>query len=68
MGLIFLVNILVILGIFTMFWCSVKLIPTLWILSALSPISLFIMNKGLIVADCNIPEVVKGNVIKRGKE
>ena len=55
-GFLMTLNILVILGIFTMFWFSVKLIPTLWILAAISPISFFIINKGLISADCSIAE------------
>lgn len=57
MGVVFLANILVIMGIFTMFWVEVKLIPTLWILTAISPISFFIINRGLITADCSIGEV-----------
>jgi len=45
---------LLILGIFTMFWIEVKLIPTLWILLALAAPTFFIMNKGLIAADCTV--------------
>ena len=56
-GFLMLVNILVILGIFSLFYWKVKLIPTLWILSAVAPISFFIVNKALITADCNIGEV-----------
>jgi hypothetical protein len=45
---------MVILGIFTAFWVQVKLIPTLWILLFISPVSFIIVNKALINADCNI--------------
>jgi hypothetical protein len=45
--------------IFAAFWIKVKLIPTLWILAAFSPISLFILNKGLVNADCSIGEMKK---------
>lgn len=47
-----------------MFWLEVKLIPTLWILSALAGPSFLIVNWALVNADCNIAEVA-GRVQKK---
>jgi len=46
-GFIFSLNYLVILGIIVAFWIKVNLINTLWILLAVTPVTLFTMNKGL---------------------
>lgn len=40
-------NVLVLLGVLTAFWISVNLIDTLYILVALTPVTLFVFNKGL---------------------
>jgi len=40
-------NILVILGVITAFWIEVNLIDTLWTMAFLTPVTLFIFNKGL---------------------
>jgi len=45
-----------ILGIIVMFWVSVNLIDTLWTLLFMTPLTLFIFNKGLAGgANCDIP-------------
>ena len=49
-------NILVIYLILTAFWVEVKLIPTLKVLAAISPITLFIIRRALISADCSVGE------------
>jgi hypothetical protein len=53
-----------ILVIFTAFFIEVKLIPTLWLLLFLSPVSFFITQRALSSADCSIgdfkPEPVEG--------
>mmetsp|Transcript_34399 Transcript_34399/g.33603 ORF Transcript_34399/g.33603 Transcript_34399/m.33603 type:complete len:158 (+) Transcript_34399:1523-1996(+) len=56
-GVLLLVTVLLILGVFTMFWISVRLITTLWILLAISPIVFLVMNQALVEADCTIEEV-----------
>jgi len=56
MGVLFLLTVALILAIFVMFWVQVKLITTLWILLAISPVAFVIINKALIEADCNIEE------------
>ena len=49
------VNILVLLGVIVLFWIRINLIDTLWLLLALSPISLLIFSKGLEGnADCEV--------------
>ena len=40
-------NVAVILGVFVAFWTTVLLTETLWYLLFLTPITLFIFNKGL---------------------
>jgi hypothetical protein len=53
-GILFLLNLLVILLIFTAFWVEVKLIPTLWLLLFLSPVTFFLAQRALSSADCTI--------------
>lgn len=55
-GLLFIGNIALVLVIFGAFFIEVKLIPTLWLLLFISPISLIIGQKALSQADCNIGE------------
>ncbi|CDW80313.1 dolichyl-diphosphooligosaccharide--protein glycosyltransferase subunit 2-like [Stylonychia lemnae] len=55
-GTLFILTILLILLIFTAFWIEVKLIPTLWLLLFISPVVFLICQRGLIQADCTIPE------------
>jgi Oligosaccharyltransferase subunit Ribophorin II len=55
-GLLFVANLLVILLIFTAFFIEVKLIPILWLLLFISPVSFFIANRALTQADCVIGE------------
>ena len=40
-------NIVAILGLITAFWVAVNLIDTLWAMLYMTPITLFIFNKGL---------------------
>ena len=54
-GLVFAVNYLGILAIIVAFWIEVNLVNTLWILLAVSPITLFTMNKGLTPENCHVP-------------
>jgi hypothetical protein len=49
-------NIIVIMGIFTVFWIEVKLIPILWTLLFISPVTFFIAQRALSSADCTIGE------------
>ena len=53
-GVIFAANYLLILAIIVAFWLKINLVNTLWILLALSPITLFTMNKGLTPENCHI--------------
>lgn len=46
-GMLMVLNVAVILGVFVAFWIKVLLIDTLWSLLFLSPFTLFIFNKGL---------------------
>ena len=46
-GVLFSLNLLLILVIFTAFFIEVKLIPTLWLLLFISPVSLFIAQRAL---------------------
>ena len=55
-GILFVGNLLLILVIFTAFFIEVKLIPTLWLLLFLSPITFFIAQRALTEADCTIGE------------
>lgn len=55
-GLLFSANLLLILVIFTAFFIEVKLIPTLWLLLFISPVSLFIAQRALSQADCTVGE------------
>jgi len=54
-GFLFALNYLVILAIIVAFWVEVNLVNTLWILLAVSPITLFTMNKGLTPENCHVP-------------
>lgn len=47
---------LILYAILTAFWIEVKLIPILKLLCLISPVSLFIINKALIRAECNVGE------------
>ena len=58
-GLIFALNTLGVLGVIIAFWIEVNLVNTLWILLGLSPVTLFVMNKGLTPANCHISEFNK---------
>ena len=53
-GLLFIVNYLAILGVIVAFWFKINLVNTLWILIALAPVTLFMMNKGLTPDNCHI--------------
>lgn len=59
-GLLFLGNLFLILAIFTAFFIEVKLIPTLWLLLFLSPVTFFIAQRALTEADCSIGEFKAG--------
>lgn len=52
----FCLNYLLVLGIIVAFWIKINLVNTLWILAALSPVTLFSMNWGLVPEDCQIGE------------
>ena len=54
-GVAMLLNIAGILAVITAFWVSVNLIDTLWTMLALTPVTLFIFNKGMGgTANCEI--------------
>lgn len=53
-GIMFILNYLAILGVIVAFWLKVNLVNTLWILLALAPVTLFMMNKGLTPDNCHI--------------
>ena len=55
-GILFIGNLALILVIFAAFFIEVKLIPTLWLLLFLSPITFFISQRGLADSDCSIGE------------
>lgn len=55
-GILFILTLLAILGIFSAFFIKVKLVPTLWLLLFISPVVLFISHRALTQADCQIPE------------
>ena len=55
-GVMFLGNLLLILVIFAAFFIEVKLIPTLWLLLFISPVSLFLAFRALAQADCTVAE------------
>lgn len=59
-GVLFLANLLLILVIFGAFFIEVKLIPTLWLLLFLSPITFFISQRALTEADCTIGDFKAG--------
>ena len=46
-GALMILNVLVLLGVLIAFWVWVNLIDTLYILAALTPVTLFVFNKGL---------------------
>ena len=46
-GFLMMTNILVILGVIIAFWVEINLIDTLWTMAFLTPVTLFIFNKGL---------------------
>lgn len=53
-GILFAGNYVLILLVIVAFWVKINLINTLWILLALSPVTLFTMNKGLTPENCHI--------------
>lgn len=53
-GFLFTVNYLVIYLVIIAFWFKINLINTLWFLLALTPLTLFTMNKGLTADNCHI--------------
>lgn len=67
-GMIFSLNYLVILGIIVAFWIKVNLINTLWILLAVTPVTLFTMNKGLSPEECHISGFEKKEKESNGKK
>jgi len=55
-GFLFMMNYLLILGVIVAFWIEINLVNTLWILLALSPVTLWTMNSGLTPDNCHVPE------------
>lgn len=55
-GTLLVANLALVLIIFGAFFIEVKLIPTLWLLLFISPISLLIGQRALSQADCSIGE------------
>lgn len=53
-GSVFTLNYILILVIIVAFWIKINLVNTLWILLAVSPVTLFTMNQGLTPANCHI--------------
>jgi hypothetical protein len=53
-GMLFSINFLVILGVIVAFWIKINLVITLWVLLALTPVTLFMMNKALTSDNCHI--------------
>ena len=56
-GMLMVLNVLLILGVITAFWVHVNLIDTLWTMLFLTPVTLYLFNKGLAgSASCDIPK------------
>jgi len=56
-------NVFVILAVITAFWYQVNLIDTLWTCAFLTPITLFIFNKGLAgSANCNVDDSTTSSI------
>mmetsp|Transcript_17492 Transcript_17492/g.29448 ORF Transcript_17492/g.29448 Transcript_17492/m.29448 type:complete len:173 (+) Transcript_17492:1693-2211(+) len=55
-GMLFSLNYLAIMGVIVAFWIEINLVNTLWILAALTPVTLFTMNLGLTPENCHIPD------------
>jgi hypothetical protein len=53
-GLLFSLNYLLVIFVIVAFWLKINLINTLWILVALTPVTLFTMNMGLNADNCHI--------------
>jgi len=59
-GFLFTLNYSAILGIIVAFWVNCfNLVNCLWIMLALSPVTLFMMNKGLSPDNCHIAQFEK---------
>ena len=54
-GFLFTLTYMAIILIIVAFWIQINLINTLWMLLAMTPITLFMMNKGLTPDNCQIP-------------
>ena len=66
-GFIFSLNYLLILAIIVAFWIKINLVNTLWILLAVTPVTLFTMNKGLTPDNCHISGFEKKDTSKKTK-
>jgi hypothetical protein len=53
-SLLFILNYVGILAIIIAFWIKINLVNTLWILLAATPVTLFIMNKGISPESCAV--------------
>ena len=53
-GFMFTVNYLAVLGVIVAFWIEINLVNTLWILLAISPVTVFTMNMGLDGENCHV--------------
>ena len=53
-GFVFTLNYIGILAIIVAFWVEINLVNTLWILLAVTPVTLFTMNKGLTPENCHV--------------
>lgn len=58
-GFLFTLNYLVVLFVIVAFWIQVNLINTLWILLALTPVTLLTMNYGLTPESCHVSNFQK---------
>lgn len=58
-GFIFSMNYILILLIIIAFWIKINLVNTLWILLAVTPVTLYTMNLGLTPSNCHISEFEK---------
>ena len=58
-GLLFSLNYFAVLMVIVAFWIEINLVNTLWIMLALSPVTLFTMNQGLTADNCHISSYMK---------
>ena len=66
-GFIFSLNYIVILLIIVAFWIKINLVNTLWIMLAVTPVTLYTMNIGLTPKNCHISDFEKKESVSNKK-